>query len=162
MSSKHATIMVLVAVCSGWSACESSQDDHNEAASDRPTHLIAPGLVPDLLRQQILGLVNEEDYDGALREAGYLLWNRPDLDWWVAALRHQVVPLRAEQLRSRQEESRANELLRVAARDNAAIVMSFRNELERSHVTAERRAALERALRRIQPADNEGVSPTTR
>lgn len=107
----------------------------------------------DLRRQQILGMVGEEDYEGALREAEHLLRERPDQDLWVGTLRNTAVTAWAEQLRRDRDTTKADDLLARLVRDNALLLDRMRGELAQPDLPPTRRDEVERTLDRIQVAD---------
>lgn len=125
------------------------------AAIDRLGRLDPTGKGGNLMRQQIIAMIEEEDYEGALREADHLLRTTLDQDAWVSSVRNRVLPALAQRLRRSGENAKADDLLARLARDNAAMLAKAQAELANPDLAPARRQELERALSQIQLADIE-------
>lgn len=123
------------------------------AMIERLKRLEQPGGTPDLRRSEILAMLEEQDYEGALREAEHLLRERPELDVWVGALRTTAITAWAQRLRRDGETTKADVLLAKLAHDNAVLLEQIRNELAQPDLSPARHQELERGLRQLGLAD---------
>lgn len=142
-----------VAIASQLKARDPGMSGLYLAAMTRLGRLDPSNWGDDLIKPQIAAMIEEDDYDGALREAEQLLYAKPDQDAWVSGVRNRVMPLWAQRLRRNGEAAKADGILDRLARDNAAMLTKAQTELAKPDLVPARRQELERVLAQIRLAD---------
>jgi hypothetical protein len=115
---------------------------------------IDPNAVNDnLKKQQIIALLGENDFEGALREGDSFLREYPDQYLWVFTLKNSAVSQWLDKLSKDGDKAKIASLSEQLAKDNEAMGKRIDEELKKPGLADTRKRELERARTTIKVAE---------
>lgn len=115
---------------------------------------IDPEAVNDSLRkQQIVAMLGENDFEGALREGDSFLREYPDQYLWVFTLKNSAVSQWLDRLSRDGDKTKITSLSEQLAKDNAAMAKRIDEELKKPGLAELRKRDLERARTTIKVSE---------
>ena len=115
---------------------------------------IDPDAVNDSLRkQQIVAMLGENDFEGALREGDSFLKEYPDQYLWVFTLKNSAVSQWLDKLSKDGDKTKITTLSEQLAKDNAAMAKRINEELNKPGLADLRKRELERASTTIMVSE---------
>jgi hypothetical protein len=113
----------------------------------------ADAVGPNLIKRQVLGLMEEREYESALREADNFQRQYPDQYLWVFTAKNSITAQWLDKLARDDDKAKIVSLSEQLTKDNAVMAKRIEEELKKTDLAPERRRELERARTTIKVSE---------